>query len=375
MSLQELVFCSLEPWDEVWRRNQYFLDGLLRRNPRLRVLLIEPVADPLHAVLTRKLPRPGVGLRKLPGYEGRLYALQTTKWLPRAAGPMADRLLVRAARRSARRVGFRTPTLWVNDPGWAGLLEAGWPALYDITDDWLEADRGPREHERIVAGERRLMERCAVVVVCSRGLQASKSLIRPVELVQNAVDVHAYQQPRQRPHDLPAERVALYAGTMHEDRLDVDLCVEIAEHLARVGGTSVFVGPNALSAANTKRLEQSAGTLILGPRPHREVPAYLQHADVLTVPHRVDHFTESLDPIKLYEYEAVGRPIAATPVAGFRELDGARGVLIASADELPRRLAAALEHPADSVGPFAPVDWSQRVDAIQDILEGLAPRR
>lgn len=51
MSLQELVFCSLEPWDEVWRRNQYFLDGLLRRNPRLRVLLIEPVADPLLSLI------------------------------------------------------------------------------------------------------------------------------------------------------------------------------------------------------------------------------------------------------------------------------------------------------------------------------------
>lgn len=51
MSLRELVVCSLEPWDEIWRRNQYLLDGLLRRNPELRILLIEPAADPLHSLL------------------------------------------------------------------------------------------------------------------------------------------------------------------------------------------------------------------------------------------------------------------------------------------------------------------------------------
>ena len=41
----ELVVCSLEPWDEIWRRNQLVVDGLLRRHPRLRVLFVEPPHD------------------------------------------------------------------------------------------------------------------------------------------------------------------------------------------------------------------------------------------------------------------------------------------------------------------------------------------
>ena len=49
------------------------------------------------------------------------------------------------------------------------------------------------------------------------------------------------------------------------------------------------------------------------------MPAYLQHADVLVVPHVVTPFTDSLDPIKLYEYQAAGRPVVSTPVAGFRD--------------------------------------------------------
>lgn len=372
MSIRRLVVCSLEPWDEVWRRNQYFLDGLLRRDSDLQVLLVEPAADPLHAALNGRLPRPGAGLRPLPGYGGRLVALQPTKWLPRALGPIVDLLLVRSVRRAAMRLGMKEPVLWVNDPGWAGLLETGWPAIYDITDDWVVAARGPREHERIVAGENRLMTECAIVVVCSKGLRAAKSRIRDVELVQNAVDVASYQRPLPRPTDLPGERLVLYAGTMHEDRLDVELCLRIAERLTSVGGQLVFVGPNALSTANTKRLEASRGTLILGPRPYTQVPAYLQHADVLLVPHIVDEFTESLDPIKLYEYEAIARPIAATPVAGFRELAGKPGVVIAPAAQLPAEVTSLLEAPPSVVGPFEPIDWSARVDAMQNILKRAA---
>ena len=47
--------------------------------------------------------------------------------------------------------------------------------------------------------------------------------------------------------------------------------------------------------------------------------AYLQHADVLVVPHLVNAFTDSLDPIKLYEYQAVDKPVISTPV---RRLQG-----------------------------------------------------
>lgn len=372
MSLRELVVCSLEPWDEIWRRNQYLLDGLLHRNPELRILLIEPASDPLHSLLGGRPPRLGAGLRSLPGYQGRLMALQPTKWLPRAVGPLADRLLIGAARRAARRMVLTDPVLWVNDPGWAVLLDAGWPAVYDITDDWVEADRGAREHDRVVSREMRLMAECSAVVVCSTGLQASKGRIREVKLVQNAVDVANYQRPQAKPADLPAGRIAMYVGTMHEDRLDVELSVRIAERLAQSAGHLVFVGPNALTAANTRRLEASPSTVILGPRPYTQIPAYMQHADVLIVPHLVNEFTDSLDPIKLYEYEAVGRPIAATPVAGFRDLAGTPGVAIAPAEQLAEAAAALVTSPPVVVGPFDPADWSDRVTAMQGVLEEAA---
>ncbi|WP_051208368.1 glycosyltransferase [Propionicicella superfundia] len=365
---RDLIVCSLESWDDVWRRNQYLLDGLLRGDPDLRVLLVEPPADPLHAARRRVRPRLGRGLRRLDGYDGRLYALQPTKLLPRVAGPLADRMLAASVRRAARRLRMERPVLWVNDPNWAHLAGTGWPAIYDITDDWVEADRSPREHDRIVANEGRLMRECTVVVVCSTGLLATKSPIRPVELIQNGVDVAWYRRPQPRPDDLPAAPTALYVGTLHEDRLDVDLGVAIGTRLASLGGTLVFVGPDALSTAHTRRLRETAGVVLLGPRPHTAIPGYLQHADVLVVPHVVNDFTESLDPIKLYEYQAIGRPIASTPVAGFRELDGVAGVAVAPRETLPGAIADLIASPPGQVGPFDAQDWSVRVAAMDDVL-------
>ena len=89
-TVRRIVVCSLEPWDDVWRRNQYLVDALLREDAGLEVLFVEPSADPLH-MLRRggRGVRRGRGLRVLDGYEGRLWAFEPTKWLPRRLGAEA----------------------------------------------------------------------------------------------------------------------------------------------------------------------------------------------------------------------------------------------------------------------------------------------
>ena len=47
-TMTDLVVVSLEAWDDVWRRNQHLVAGLLRSDAALRVLFVEPPADPTH---------------------------------------------------------------------------------------------------------------------------------------------------------------------------------------------------------------------------------------------------------------------------------------------------------------------------------------
>lgn len=374
--MTELVVVSLERWDDVWRRNQHLVAGLLRADPELRVLFVEPPADPTHDLRSRRRPRLGRGLREVEGVApGRLHTIRPVKWLPRRLDPRADGRLSRSVMQAAKRLGMRHPLLWINDPGMAPLAErSGWPTLYDVTDDWLAADRPAAELQRTAANEATLFGLAREVVVCSPELARRKGEVRPVVLIPNAVDVHAYRQPRARPADLPAGPVALYLGTVHADRIDVDLCAATARALGG-DGTLVLVGPNLLSTDEVRRLEE-AGARLLGPRRRDEVVGYLQHADVLVVPHIVDAFTDSLDPIKLYEYQAVGRPVVSTPVAGFRDAADPR-VTVAGGASFAAAVAAAVPAPTPfPEGADRPVpDWADRAAAMGDVLARLGPAR
>jgi hypothetical protein len=106
--------------------------------------------------------------------------------------------------------------------------------------------------------------------------------------------------------------------------------------------------------------------LTTGSRPYAVVPAYLQHADVIIVPHTVSPFTESLDPIKAYECLAVATPTVATPVAGFREHAGELN--IADRGVFVTRVMEVLAKPVrDSQRPGL-ASWDQRSRAFEDVL-------
>lgn len=371
--MTDLVVVSLERWDDVWRRNQHLVAQLLRADPGLRVLFVEPPADPVHDLRSRRRPQFGRRLRELPEIAaGRLHAVRPVKWMPRRLDPGADHRLARAVMRAASRLGMRHPLLWINDPGLASLAElSGWPTLYDITDDWLAADRPDAERRRTAANEATLFRLAGEVVVCSPELARRKGDLRRVELIPNAVDVADYRRPRPRPADLPAGPVALYLGTVHGDRIDARVCEATALALG-TRGTLVLVGPNLLDAERLRRLER-AGVRLLGPRRRDDVAGYLQHADVLVVPHVVDAFTDSLDPIKLYEYRAVGRPVVSTPVAGFRDANDPLITVAAGAafaDAVVRSVPSPTRFPDDADAPVP--DWADRASEMAAVLRRLA---
>jgi hypothetical protein len=80
---------------------------------------------------------------------------------------------------------------------------------------------------------------------------------------------------------------------------------------------------------------------LTGPMPYQQLPDYMRAFAVCMVPHLVTPFTESLNPIKLWEYLAAGKPIVSSKVAGFR--DYPQWVRLAEgAEEFVREIRAAL---------------------------------
>jgi len=367
----DLVVCSLEAWDEVWRRNQFLVDGLLHRNPGLQALFVEPPHDLLRG--SGRGQRPAGGRLRTVGASGRLWAMRPLKLLPRRAGPWTDRSLRAQVARTARRLGLSRPVLWINDVTYGPLIaRTGWPSLYDVTDDWLLASAPPRELARLRRLEALTLWAADEVVVCSPALAGTRGAKRRVTLIPNGVDVEHFTRRQAPPADLPRSPVAVYVGTLHDERIDVDLVVELA--CVRPELQIAMVGPDALSARSRNRLLACPTVTLLGPRAYVSVPGYLQHADVIIVPHLVTPFTGSLDPIKSYECLAVGRPTVATEVAGFR--DHGDAVVAVPRGDFVNCVARRLDdRPGPARQPLASAgdhDWEARCAAFEETLLRLA---
>ena len=75
---------------------------------------------------------------------------------PRRPADVDPAKIVQAIQQERVTNSFGSPTLWLNDSTYAPLLRTKrpWPAVYDITDDWLHENVPPREQRRRVLRER-----------------------------------------------------------------------------------------------------------------------------------------------------------------------------------------------------------------------------
>jgi teichuronic acid biosynthesis glycosyltransferase TuaH len=362
-----LIVCSSEDWSNVRRRIRILVDELVVCHPSLRVLYVAPAVDVPFELRTGRVT--GLIRPRLAQVHPRVHVLRPVKWLPRAVGPFADRSLGRQVARTVRQLDLTDPLVWVNDASYARFaLSTGWPTVYDITDDWLLAPLPPHRRARLRADDELLLEGSGAVVVCSPDLARTRGGRRAVDLIPNGVDVNLFRTPQSRPLSLPPAPVAVYVGTLHEERIDVPLLTELAG--ARPELAIAVVGPDSLGPAAHAALAAVPTIHLLGPVPYDRVPAFLQHADVVIVPHLVNPFTESLDPIKAYECLAAGRPTVATPVAGFRGLGDP--VVVAERDEFVATTSAVLDAAPPPGTPAAVANvptWHQRAAAMHEVMQ------
>src|SRR4051812_20160781 len=134
----DLVFVSMEDWDDVWRRNQFVCAELARRHPEMRILFVGTQRNVLRHVATgniaplvedpvRSVPRlPNITVTR-PLRVG----LETYAW-----GRAVNEWIIRSHVRSLMlRLGIIRPLLWLN-PHYAIHLigEIGESrVVYDIT--------------------------------------------------------------------------------------------------------------------------------------------------------------------------------------------------------------------------------------------------
>jgi len=254
--------------------------------------------------------------------------------------------------------------------------------LYDITDDWTTLTQSHQLRQLTIAQDHKLCALADAVIVCSQKLYNLKSSLNPyVYLIPNGVDAAHYRCVLDGPTHLPPQAhlwpkpILGYTGTIHPDRVNVDLIESLSKEFPQ--STIALVGPNHLLGNDLKRLTR-ANIVFTGPVPYAAIPKFMQAFDVCIAPHRVTPFTESLNPIKLWEYLAAGKPIVATPVAGFRDypnwvrlasdsvgfIAAVREALTDPRETQLRRRELVADH-----------SWKSRIDAIEKVFTAVEKRR
>ncbi len=377
-----LIFVSLEDWDEVWRRNQFLCAGLARRHPDHKILFVGLARDVSHGLRRGRLGAlRAAPLVAVPEYPN-VTLLRPLKVFPNtlAWGRRANEALMRhQVRQAARALGITRPLLWLNPHSavhMAGRMGER-AVVYDITDDWISLTQKDWLRRLTAAQDEALCRRADAVIVCSQKLYDMKRGLTPnLYLIPNGVDAAHYERVQDAALPLPptaahwAKPVLGYTGTIHPDRVDVGLIEALARRFAR--GTVALVGPNHLPAADEARLRAVGNVQITGPVPYAEVPDYMRAFDVCITPHRMTPFTESLNPIKLWEYLAGGKPIVSTDVAGFR--DYPQFVRLAATSETflaacEAALAAGQTGQEDRRAEAQRHSWGSRMDAVEAVMQ------
>ena len=302
----------------------HYIDVQTKRMKRKENLVIHAASGPgrylklLNAILT-KVKSPGSSFR------------EHYRSLP---DPLLLRDLATLARNGASVAIFQSPAFW---PYLKPLKEQGVFIVFDLIDCW-PAFSFATETYRI--GTKILMLEANQVWCSGNTLSqwALKEYGRKPFLVPNGYYPEDFEKskrvlPREfknelrtqiaensiereddRPGSFPQKRL-VYIGTLGE-WFDLELIVGLAKR--EPAWQILLIG----ECHDFNLTELPRNVLFLGRRPHRDLQNYLRVSDIGLIPFKKSLLTESVNPIKVYEYLATELPVVATGVPEIANFPG-----------------------------------------------------
>lgn len=326
-----IVCVGFADWDtENWTNQQHLMSRLAHQNS---VLFVESLGLRKPTVSARDLRRMARrlwrGIRPLSERNGvhilspLVVPYHGKKWIQR----LNALLLRRAVGKAVRRIGLERPILWGYVPQALALVELLQPRLvvYHCVDDI--AAQGRIDSSAFAQAEERFLARTDLVIASSPPLaERLRPLADNVRLMPNVADTDLFataldKGPVDPALDVLARPRIVFVGAISAVKVDLELLVELAN--LRPSWSIVLVGPVGLGDPGTdvSRLEQTPNVHLLGHRAPHELPVLLRGADAALIPYRLNRLTESIFPMKVYEYLAAGLPVVSTPLRSLAQIE------------------------------------------------------
>jgi glycosyltransferase involved in cell wall biosynthesis len=323
---RDLVFTFwAETWADAVKREIFSPDRLaqtLLSSERVdRLLVANPYRSAPRAMARRLLQRGSVVFPKLETatLTGPL-RLQQNDGLGEQVLRKTYEAYDRHLRKRAEQLGLDRPALITTNPFYAafGLFDWAGPVTYYAWDDWAALPALKRQWADFETAYRIIGGRGTRVCAVSATLIDRIVPTGPHKVVPNGILPSEWQPPWKVPpwlNSLPSPRI-LYVGAIHE-RLDTEAMREISKNFPTA--SILVVGP-AANMDVVAQLSALPNVHVHEQMPHSEIIGLTHSADVCIMPHHSNALTESMSPLKVYEYCAAGRPSVITSLSPVRNV-------------------------------------------------------
>jgi glycosyltransferase involved in cell wall biosynthesis len=184
-------------------------------------------------------------------------------------------------------------------------------SIYYRVDDFSEYPGVNKNY--IIRCERELMDKVDLIAASAKKLMPDSVKGRRIKYLPHGVEYDHFALKRKGANSLvPLEKIPRpRIGFLGFINSWVDLELVLAIAIKYPNWSFVFIGP---SQVPTSSLPKAKNMHFLGPISYDEVPLYAGHFDVGLIPFKINTLTESVNPLKLMEYFAMGLPVVSTPL-------------------------------------------------------------
>ncbi|MDA8235326.1 MAG: glycosyltransferase [Clostridia bacterium] len=375
-----IVCIAAADWAGMWARAQQIMTLLAKEGNT--ILYIDPPITLLSPIKNLDLwgnwARWWEGVRQV---DENIYVYTPPIFLPfgnKYAGinNLNQKALALGMKRAMDRLGFGEDyILWTYLHTTADLIDRVKPGfvVYDCADEHA-AFTGFITKETVDKLEERLIKKSDAVFATATELRNRKQKYREdIHLVPNGADVDHFKQAlktdfpvAEELQNLPRPIIGFYGGI--SDWIDLASVEEVAK--AHPEWSVVMVGPVDTDITHLKKYPNLQ---FLGKRDYGRLPTYLKGFDVCLVPFKINDLTVNVNPVKLYEYLAAGKPVVSSPLPEVRQFNEVVRIGETPAEFLAQVEAALVETGAEEVARRVAVaednSWQARCNRMVEVIQ------
>lgn len=293
----KIVYFAPIEYKNLKQRPQYIAEELSKNH---EVWYIEPTISIIGALKYKK------------DYQKRCYDVSSTLHIVRLDGSLTlplrylgiDRLNLATLfeKRQLKKMIPEADLWWVGYESWGRFLTKSSPRLvYDKMDDnvLMKSNRHIKKNFR--RWEKEIIDHASIVFVTARKFYEELSKIHPnVHLLPNAVDSNATHEYMIASKN--KRKIFGYVG-MIDSWFDFEAIRKIA--LSNPDSIVELVGPC------NKKEEMPSNVFFRGRVPKADVNKWISSFDVCLYPFKKDDFLDTINPVKIYEYLYMNKPVIA----------------------------------------------------------------